>query len=493
MNTNKIRFVITVAIVALLGILFLQGFWIMKSWKFHVRNSRHRVHQAAVHSAHRLEKSHFKRMMRHHEKFTHAKTKNQNEQETKINIIQSSNSDSSIGYDIERKIIVIDEDTIKRIQIKNSDPGFNSESKIAIWNTQLAELNLEEFISDSNILLEINNLPIDSIVSSEMNKEGIEYNYTYEILTSNDSTFLEPTNEKSKNGKAIVVPLFRETLKDQPVFLKIDVAKHRAAFPTSFLLIILTSLLFSGIMIWAFWYVVNGLLKQKRISEIKSDFINNMTHEFKTPISTISLAVDSINHEKVKSDLEKIDYYTSIIKAENKRMNKQVERVLQAAQLEKGELIFEKQKMDLIPVIKEVIQSFDLILEEKSGKINLDISQESINLLADENHLFNVFNNLIDNAIKYCKKSPEIKIDVQIEAKTCFIKIKDNGIGMNSEELDHLFSRFYRAESGTLHNIKGFGLGLNYVKYVVEKHNGKIHVSSTINEGSIFKLQFPII
>jgi two-component system phosphate regulon sensor histidine kinase PhoR len=236
------------------------------------------------------------------------------------------------------------------------------------------------------------------------------------------------------------------------------------------------------------------MLRQKKLSEIKNDFINNMTHEFKTPLATISLAVDALRNEKVVSDKEKMSYFSTIIKEENKRMNRQVETILKAALLDKQEVQLLLRPLHAHQVIKDVVENFTLQLEEKNGKAELLLNAENDLIDADEVHFANLINNLIDNAIKYSKddQPPMIKIATQSTTKTIVIVIEDNGIGMNKETVKRVFEKFYRAHTGNLHNVKGFGLGLSYVKTMVEAHGGDIKVDSLLGRGSTFTIEIPL-
>jgi two-component system phosphate regulon sensor histidine kinase PhoR len=256
----------------------------------------------------------------------------------------------------------------------------------------------------------------------------------------------------------------------------------------------LTSILFTIIIIAAFFLTVRTMLRQKKLGEIKNDFINNMTHEFKTPLATISLAVDAMKNEKVLSDREKIRYFSSIIKEENQRMNRQVETILKASQLEKQEAELNLKPMHVHEVIKDVVDNFALQLGEKQGQAELllEASQDLIN--ADEVHFSNLVNNLVDNAVKYAKENTplRIKITTHSNEKNIIIKVEDNGIGMSKETVKRVFERFYRAHTGNIHNVKGFGLGLSYVKTMVQAHEGQISVESTLGKGSTFTLQLPL-
>ena len=256
---------------------------------------------------------------------------------------------------------------------------------------------------------------------------------------------------------------------------------------------ILGAILFTFIITTAFFITIRTLLKQKKLSEIKSDFINNMTHEFKTPLATISLAVDALKNEKVSSDKEKTGYFTGIIKEENRRMNKQVETILQAALLDKQEVQLNLKKMEAHDLITSALNNIQLQVEEKNGKLEVKLEAEKDIILADEVHFTNLINNLLDNAVKYSKENLQIKLSTQNTGNYIKIKIEDNGIGMNKETLNRIFEKFYRAHTGNVHNVKGFGLGLSYVKTMVNAHHGTIKAESVLGKGSSFCITIPLV
>jgi two-component system phosphate regulon sensor histidine kinase PhoR len=219
-----------------------------------------------------------------------------------------------------------------------------------------------------------------------------------------------------------------------------------------------------------------------------------MTHEFKTPIATISLAVDALKNEKVIHDKEKYAYFTNIIKEENKRMNKQVEAILQAALLDKNEIDIHSKKANAHDLIQKAINNIELPLAEKNGKLIIALNAKNDLLLLDEVHFINLINNLLDNAIKYSKETDlEITITTENHFNQFRISISDNGIGMNKETSSRIFEKFYRAHTGNIHNVKGFGLGLSYVKAMVEAQKGTIKVDSVLDKGTTFILSFPTI
>ncbi len=255
---------------------------------------------------------------------------------------------------------------------------------------------------------------------------------------------------------------------------------------------ILGAILFTLIITTAFFITIRTLLKQKKLSEIKSDFINNMTHEFKTPLATISLAVDALKNEKVSGNKEKTEYFTAIIKEENKRMNKQVETILQAALLDKQEVQLNLKRSAAHDLVVAALNNINLQVEEKGGSLEVELDAENDVVNADEVHFTNLINNLLDNAVKYSKENLHIKLSTKSTGHHFKISIEDNGIGMNKETLHRIFEKFYRAHTGNVHNVKGFGLGLSYVKTMVEAHHGTIKAESVLGKGSKFCITIPL-
>ncbi len=255
---------------------------------------------------------------------------------------------------------------------------------------------------------------------------------------------------------------------------------------------ILGAILFTLIIAAAFFITIRTLLRQKKLSEIKSDFINNMTHEFKTPLATISLAVDALKNEKVIADKTKSDYFTGIIKEENKRMNKQVETILQAALLDKQEVQLNLKKLPAHDLINAALNNIILPIKEKNGDLVVDFQAKEDLILADEVHFTNLINNLLDNALKYTEDKPLIKLSTSTAGNYLKIKIEDNGIGMTKETVSKIFEKFYRAHTGNIHNVKGFGLGLSYVKTMVHAHKGTIKAESVLGKGSTFYVSIPL-
>lgn len=245
------------------------------------------------------------------------------------------------------------------------------------------------------------------------------------------------------------------------------------------------------IVIIFFGYTMSVILKQKKLSEIKTDFINNLTHEFKTPISTISISSEVLMRPETRLNPEKTTRYARIILEENNRLKNQVEKVLKMASFDTEDLPLTRTEVDVHKTIINCVNNIQLTLEEKNGKISMEFKADNCIISADQVHFTNIIYNLLDNAIKYSKEIPEIYINTENVARGMVIKIGDHGIGIKKDAQKHIFKKFYRVSTGNIHDVKGFGLGLYYVKAMIEAHKGKISFSSEPGSGTVFNIFFP--
>jgi two-component system phosphate regulon sensor histidine kinase PhoR len=249
--------------------------------------------------------------------------------------------------------------------------------------------------------------------------------------------------------------------------------------------------LFSTVILVAFFGVQRQSRRQKRLADVKSDFINNMSHEFKTPLATINLAVDQLIKNSQKMNSEQLANYLSIIKTENKRMNAQMESVLQMSMMDKEELTLDLAPMSIERVVEEAVEHFKLAVSQRNGWIDLSVRRGDYKILGDATQFKSALTNLIDNGIKYSTDAPQISVSLAQEQDQYIIVVKDRGIGMGEETLSQVFDRFFRATKGNIHDVKGHGLGLSFVKEIIEKHGGNISVQSAIGKGSVFTIHLP--
>lgn len=331
------------------------------------------------------------------------------------------------------------------------------------------------------------------ILSNELASRNIIIPFEYVVISGSADTLSRSSgfNPKSENS------LYQANLFSDRIFETSDrIAlyfpdKQNLLYKSMFWLLV-ASLGFTLIIISTFVFSIQVIIRQKKISEVKSDFINNMTHEFKTPIATISLAADSIVNPRVMADPERIHYYTRVIKEENKRMNNQVESVLQMALLDKKDFSLNLQALDVHDLITQAIQNISLQIEKRNGNISFDLEALDSTALVDEVHFLNVLFNLLDNANKYSPQKPDINIKTTNLEGKLLIKVSDKGMGMDKETKGRIFEKFYRKSTGNVHNVKGFGLGLSYVKAIVAATNGEIWVESEPEKGSCFTIEIPV-
>ncbi len=336
---------------------------------------------------------------------------------------------------------------------------------------------------------------LDSILKIELKKQNIKAKYKYIITSlypgsSHHSNLIEAEAEADSLGiyKVSLSPSNRFV---DPQYLVVRFLDQESAIFRSMWVLLMMSGVVIVILIFSFYYIMASNLKQKKLSVIKNDFISNMTHEFKTPISTISLASEMLSDSSIAQTPDKQKRFLKMIRDENKRLSVLVESILQTSILDKGEFKLKLTELDVHEIINTAISNTQLLIDQRKGQINTHLNAQKFILYADKVHLTNIVFNLIDNAIKYSREVPQIGISTYNTPEGIMIEIKDNGIGISKENQRKIFDKFYRVPTGNVHNVKGFGLGLSYVLAVILKHNGTIAVDSEVGKGSTFKLHLP--
>jgi two-component system phosphate regulon sensor histidine kinase PhoR len=359
------------------------------------------------------------------------------------------------------------------------------------------------------------NMPVEERVDAaeltqylrqELYDNGISTNFEYGVFSRqtnayaiHDGIYLAPPGRAGAQQPSYPnlthtpyrINLFGDTEQDAPAELHVFFPAKSDVLWSDLWLNFLGAFLCAAIILACFGYTVWVIFHQKKISEMKTDFINNMTHEFKTPIATISLAADSITSARIASDPEKVSRFANIIKQENKRMNSQVEKVLQMAQIDKHEFKLRLTDVDLHEVITHAIDNISLQVEKRAGVAEAELLAENPIVEGDLTHISNMVNNLLDNANKYSPDQPHITVITHNRPKGVEVQVKDQGMGMSKEARKHIFDSFYRVHTGDRHDVKGFGLGLSYVKAMITAHHGTVEVDSEPGKGSTFTLFFP--
>lgn len=335
-------------------------------------------------------------------------------------------------------------------------------------------------------------LLLDSLLRAELLYRGIDAEFEYAVIKPGQSVF--KGNEQYRNellNSKFKVNLSPDNIFIEPKFLSVYFPGQTHFILNTMWILLLSSGVFIIILILSFYYTVSTILKQKKLSAIKNDFIGNMTHEFKTPISTISLACEVLGDKSVEKTQSKIDNYVNVISEENKRLGTLVENILQTAILDKGEFKLKFQEVDVHYVIEQAISNIRLQVEKREGSVITKLNAATSIIQADKVHLTNVVYNLLDNALKYSEEKPIIEVITETKEKGICFSVKDSGIGISKENQKKIFETLYRVPTGNIHNVKGFGLGLSYVKAIVEKHKGTIEVDSEPGKGSVFTVYLP--
>lgn len=342
----------------------------------------------------------------------------------------------------------------------------------------------------------VDTVMLDSILREALLEEGITARYHYFISSTAPTQNLLKRNHEVQKECDSTECYFKINLSPNNVFvtpqyLSVSFPNQKNYLLQTMWVMLCVSALVIIILIFAFYYTINTIFKQKKLSVIKNDFISNMTHEFKTPISTISLACEMLNDVSVTKTPEKQHRYVKMIHDENKRLSVLVESILQTSILDKGEFKLKRSDIDIHDIINQAIQNTQLLIEQRQGIIIKHLQADHCIINADKVHLTNIIFNLIDNALKYSKDQPEIIISTKNTLEGIEISIQDNGIGISKENQKKIFEKFYRVPTGNVHNVKGFGLGLSYVQAVVQKHGGTINVESELGKGSTFIVRMP--
>ncbi|GLB51879.1 two-component sensor histidine kinase [Neptunitalea chrysea] len=334
---------------------------------------------------------------------------------------------------------------------------------------------------------------IKELLKKELKARNLDLKFEYGIYSDALATKIRSDNFEIANGSQYSAPLFTDNENKIEYDLIVSFPSKKKYLISSIIVMVVLSIAFTLIIIIAYSSALLQLLRQRQISEIKTDFINNMTHEFKTPIATINLALDSVKSPKIMGDTQKLNHYLNVIKEENKRMHAQVENVLRISRLEKNELNISKERLDVHDLITDAITHVLLIVEDRGGYINEHLQAEKTEVLANDVHFTNVLVNILDNAVKYSEGPPQIEVYTEVVNNSVIIKIQDNGIGMNKAVLKKAFEKFYREHTGDIHNVKGHGLGLAYVKKIVDDHQGEVYAESEKGKGSTFYIKLPLI
>lgn len=343
---------------------------------------------------------------------------------------------------------------------------------------------------NEDIIDRLSKIDLKKLIDNKLKDHDINIDFEYAINSDGERKFTsKPFKESS--SKIYSKKLFPNNLFHDNDFLELYIPGRTSFIVKTMIPIILITIILTFLIIGVVVFNFIIILRQKKLGDIKNDFVNNLTHELKTPIATISLAGQMLSDKDIRSTEASVERYAKIIGQESNRLTKQVEKVLQIALIDKGELKLRNTKINLNQLIEKICRPFILKIENFDGELLIHTPKQPVWIYADELHIGNIINNLLDNALKYKLNTPNINISLLEKENSIEISVTDNGIGMTKIDQLRIFEKFYRVEGGNVHNIKGFGLGLSYVKKIIDLYKGKIEVKSKLHHGSTFTITLP--
>jgi two-component system phosphate regulon sensor histidine kinase PhoR len=471
MKRRMIIFTIVMLSIALTGLMIIQGYWINSAYKVKQANFVRTVNEAALKVILTMEKMEMVRSF-------------QEPELTGKNVNSATQAVDSINQVMLREM--------QRITTRKDLEIFFNKFFIARELMEDRMFSMDDRAFRKKIDLKI----LDSLLTDEFNQRKMNTEWEFGVYNPVGNQMV--MQDTSYDKKALLDPklsfhfeLFPDDMHAHPDFLMLYFPFERKYLFGQVWPLVVISILLVVIIIISFTYTLIMFFRQGKLSELKTDFINNMTHEFKTPVSTISLACEALNDKDIKKSDELYQAYINIISEENRRLGLMAERILQSAALEKGDLVLHMEMTDLHEVLTDVIRNIGIQIEIKDGQIIKDFQAKNSLVEIDRMHLVNVVQNLLDNANKYTPVRPQIIVATRDAANGLILSIQDNGIGISKADQKKIFDKLYRVPEGNVHNFKGFGLGLSYVKTVVESHGGSVKLESELKKGTKFEVFLP--
>lgn len=427
-------------------------------------------------------------------------------------IIKGKAVDSLSGVTTEQKVYARDVRELKDLFDKSNNPlPTNDSMKIAIQldeqvlqqifkkarfvNDMMAQAFRDNIYSDQSRRIDVAFL--DSVIRNELTGDDLPQKYKFAVANDSNKVFTFSNNPPTydsklpleESGKTV---LFPSNIIDENIHLYLYFPDKRSFVLQEMQISLVISLILVVFIITSLVIMFRTIMEQKRLSEMKSDFISNMTHEFKTPISTISLACQAMGDNDMIDEQANaaVSPYVKMINQENKRLETLVESILQSAVIDKGDIKYKDEIINVAQLVEIEVEKARFRIMSGNGKIEFNDAFESIEFQADRMHITNIISNLLDNAIKYSKDNPVIKVSIESDNKHVYLNVSDNGIGIKKEHIPRLFDKLYRVPTGNIHNVKGFGLGLSYVKAICDHYKWEIKVKSDFGEGTTFTVLF---
>ena len=525
MNKLFFRLLIVLMSLSLIGIILVQVYWFDKSFENNEEQFKYHVKQVLGNVANKLQKneqySYYEMYNRLKDSIGKIPQKSdflefgyyQRDSRTNETIIYSNSINSEDygisasffdkkldslklkNYTAKRKTEIYNDDIDKSSLKQKITPDIKIEKsgRLDLLDNAQYEIVYKDIAAVKPIQERVTNEMIQKLLFEELNEYGVKTPFEFNVYSNGLATKIKSEHFRYEKKSTYSIPIFIDNDGNNKYQLLLTFPQKKKFLFSELIGICILSIIFTLIIIIAYASALNQLIKQRQISLIKTDFINNMTHEFKTPIATINLALDAIKNPKIIDDKEKVLRYLQMIKDENKRMHAQVENVLRISKLEKKELDINKESANIHDIIEDAIEHVNLIVDDRNGTITTHFDANRTSVLLNDVHFTNVIVNILDNAIKYSPEKPVIDIYTENVKDFVIVKIKDQGSGMSKVAQKRIFEKFYREHTGDLHNVKGHGLGLAYVKRIIEDHNSQIFVESEKGKGSTFIIKVPLI
>lgn len=471
MKKRTVIFAVVMLSIALSGLMIIQGYWIYNAYRVKHSNFVRTVNESAHTVILALEK---------------------------IELMHRIQSPSLSGKPEKSSIQAVD--SINQVLLREMQKITTRKELEVFFNKYFIARELMEDrmfkVEDRNSRRVIDVIMVDSLLNNEFSQRNLNTDWEFAIYNPSGNELVPKKGhghekELLNANVSFHFELFPDDMLTHPDFLLLYFPHERQYLLGQVWPLVLISIILVLIIIFSFIYTLIMYFRQGKLSELKTDFINNMTHEFKTPVSTISLACEALNDKDIQKSDELYQNYINIINEENRRLGAMAERILQSAKLEKSDLVLHTEQTDIHEVLNEVIRNIGMQVEIKDGQIIKDFHAVKSIIVADRMHLVNVVQNLLDNANKYTPVKPQIIVSTRDASDGVVISVQDNGIGISKSDQKKIFEKLYRVPEGNVHNFKGFGLGLSYVKTVVESHGGNIRLESELKKGTRFDVFIP--
>ncbi|MRJ08435.1 sensor histidine kinase [Ornithobacterium rhinotracheale] len=515
MKKKFFKILIVLMTISLVGLIIVQLYWLKKAFDAKESEFDSRVYRALDETAMAVRQHEVDRYYKYFN--TTRKTMRNSAEKPEVITSQIESDSANVKYvyitrymmdKIKLPISGIHNDSLKVTQLYSSEKAIKVKKHSSLKGFQPLPIDLENEFKDATYTIErfaklySGNTPIskridfkaiDSIFSFYQKKWNVSTEFKLAVLNADSTSVALKENGYIQENDNFLTPLFSNSKNKVSYYLSVYLPQKRGTILSAYSGLATLTIFFTLTILCVYVVSIYIMVKQRQISQMKTDFMNNMTHEFKTPIATISVAADALKSPVVSKNPEKIKHYANLIKQENKRMNQQVENVLRISKLERREIVLDKSMVEMNDLVKDSVDSIRLIVENRNGTIFEKYNVKSCELSVDGFHMGNIILNVLENATKYSPEAPEISVTTYIEDNKWYvIKIQDKGMGMSKHVMSRIFEKFYRAETGNIHNVKGHGLGLAYVKHIMDLHKGIIEVESHKGKGTTFYLKLSI-